>query len=361
MKMHSSMQAGPKADFKSSAKTRPEPGATKIGRGLFARIAKIVRMAMFAPLFILMGAASLNASAQEAWPKHPVRIIVAAGGGSSVEIFARVLGDRLSRALGQSFIIEPMPGGNGTIGTRAVVNAKPDGYTFLFAGNSVLVINPLMTKALPYDIEKDLTPVAPVVYVPLAIAVPANSPAHTLKELLDQSREKESFFATPGAASLSRLIGENLNEKAGTKFVNVAYPTGTAAEMDVIAGRVPVLIDGLGGAAPHVKSGKLRLLAVSTATRSKDFPDVPTISEVIPNFVVPGINSLVAPAGTPPQILDLLNKAINDVLKDPDLQQRFISIGGEAASGSRQDLDLILRDQRVTFSKLIEQAGIPIN
>ena len=233
-----------------------------------------------------------------------------------------------------------------------------DWNTLLFAGNSALVIAPLMAKALPYAGEKAFVPVAPVSYVPLAIAVPSGSAIRSLQDLLAQAKGQEMFFATPGAASLSRLIGENLNEKAGTRLVNVAFPSSGPAQTDVMGGRIPVLIDGLGGIAPHVKSGRMRLLAVSTATRFKEFPDVPTIAEVVPGLVVPGINSIVAPAGTPPEALDLLNRRINEITGDPAIADRFLGLGGEAARGSRDDLDKILREQRSTFRRLIQAANI---
>lgn len=311
-----------------------------------------------AAALVLVTVASCHVLAQGAWPTRPVKLIVAAGAGSSVDVFARVLADRLSQSLGQPFVVEPRPGANGGIAGSAVASAKADGYTLLFAGNSALVINPLMAKNLAYDGEKDLVAVAPVVYVPLVIAVRPDHPARSIQELLAQSRGKETFFATPGAASLSRLIGENLNEKAATKLVNIAYPSSGPAQTDLMGGRVPVLIDGLGGVSAFAKAGKMRLLAVSTATRAKEFPDVPTIAEVIPGFIVPGINSVVAPAGTPADILELLNRKINEITKDPNIVERFAGMGGDAASGSRAALERLLKDQRVTFKRLIEQAKI---
>lgn len=307
---------------------------------------------------LLAGLAIAPAGAETAWPARPLTFVVAAGAGSSVDVFARLLAERLQRSLGQAVIVEARPGGNGVIGTQAVTSAKPDGYTFLFAGNSVLVINPLMTKNLPFDIEKALVPVAPVSYVPLAIAVSTHSPVKSIQDLVASAKTQDTFFATPGSASLSRLIGENLNQRAGTRLVNVAYPTGGAAQTDVIGGRVPVLIDGLGGIAPHAKGGRLRLLAVSTEKRSKEFPDVPTIAEAVPGLVVPGINSLMAPAGTPPAILDRLNAKVREVLAAPDVAQRFIDMGGEVAMGSRTELDQILKGQRVLFRELITRANI---
>lgn len=306
----------------------------------------------------LIAATSVHAQPAPAWPTRPATFVVAAGAGSSVDVFARVIAERLQAALGQTFLVDAKPGANGTIGTQAVARAKPDGYTFLFAGNSVLVINPLMSKDLPYDIEKDFVAVAPVSFVPLVIAVAPEHPAKTIQQLIAMSKDSESFFATPGAASLSRLIGENVNAKAGTKWVNVPYPTGGAAQTDVIGGRVPVLIDGLGGAGPHAKAGRLRLLAVSTATRSKSFPDVPSLGEAIPGFAVPGINSLVAPAGTPAPILERLNQEIRKITEDKAIGEKFIAMGGEAAVGSRDELERTLKDQRMLFRQLIAGANI---
>lgn len=298
------------------------------------------------------------AHAQAAWPNRPLTFVVAAGAGSSVDVFARVLAERLQRTLGQSVVVDTRPGGNGVIGTQVVTSAKPDGYTFLFAGNSVLVINPLMSKSLPFNVEKDLIAVAPVVYVPLAIAVRPDHPAKTLQDLVADSKSKDSFFATPGSASLSRLIGENINQLAGTRFVNVPYPTGGAAQTDVIGGRVPVLIDGLGGIAAHVKGDRLRLLAVSTQKRAKEFPNVPTIAEAVPGLVVPGINSLMAPVGTPPAILDQLNAKVREILSDPAVAERFAGMGGDAAVGTRAELEALLKGQRVLFRQLIDKANI---
>lgn len=310
------------------------------------------------PMLAMLILAAAPAAQAQSWPTKPIRLVVSSGAGSSVDVFARLVGDRLSYSLGQPIVVEARPGANGTIGAQLVATAKNDGYTLLFAGNSALVIAPLMTKKLPYDGEKALVSVAPVVYVPLAIAVSSDSTIRNMPDLLTQARTKEMFFATPGASSLSRLIGENLNEKAGTRLANVAFPSSGPAQTDVMGGRIPVLIDGLAGVAPFAKSGRLRLLAVSTATRFKEFPDVPTISESVPDLVVPGINSVMAPAGTPAEILDLLNRKINEITRDPSIAERFLAMGGEAAQGSRQDLDKTLRDQRATFSRLIQSANI---
>ena len=333
-------------------------GAT---RGLWQRLKRaaqcfIQAKASSVALGAMLALFCVQATAQ-AWPSKPIHILVAAGAGSSPDIFARVLSERLTRSLGQPVVVEARPGGNGSIAARYVAAAAPDGYTLLFSGNSALIVNPLMTTDLPYK-EEDLVPVAPVCFVPLAVAVPSTSSVKSIQQLLTQAKQSEIFFATPGAASLSRLIGESFNERSGTKLRNIPYPTSGPAQTDVIGGRVPVLIDGLGGIVPHANSGRLRLLAVSTPTRFPDLPDVPSISEAIPGLSVPGINSLMAPKGTPDNILNLLNRKVNEILKDPAVAKRFLSMGGEAAPGSRADLAETYRQQRVDFKRLIESANI---
>lgn len=317
---------------------------------------------LFAPTLPKMALASILAlscltAAAQTWPSKPIHILVAAGAGSSPDVFARVLGERLTHALGQAVVVEARPGGNGSIAGRSVATAAPDGYTLLFSGNSALVVNPLMATDLPYK-EEDLVPVAPVCLVPLAVAVSSASDVKSIQELLARAKTSETFFATPGAASLSRLIGESFNERAGTKLRNIPYPTSGPAQTDVIGGRVPVLIDGLGGIVPHAKAGRLRLLAVSTPTRFPDFPDTPSISEAVPGLSVPGINSLMAPAGTPEPVLDLLNRTVNEILQDPAVAQRFLAMGGQAAPGSRAALAETFRQQRIEFKRLIESANI---
>jgi len=315
----------------------------------------LARTLLLAPVLLAL---SVPAAQAQTWPSRPIRMVVAAGAGSSVDVFARLVSERLSKALGQAVIVDPRPGANGTIAAQAVASAKPDGYTLLYAGNSALVVAPLMTKDLPYDAEKDLEPVAPVVYVPLAIAVGAKSAIQNIQELVAGAKTDEVFFATPGAASLSRLIGESINQKAGTRLVNIAYPSSPPAHTDIIGGQVPILIDGLGGIAPHAKSGRMRLLAVSTASRFAGFPDVPSISEAVPGLATPSMNIVMAPAGTPAEVLDLLNRHINEITADPAIASRFIPMGGESAQGSRQDTAAMLREQRVEFRKLMQTANI---
>lgn len=304
-----------------------------------------------------LAACSTLALAQK-FPSRPITLIVPGAGGSSTDNIARIYGDRLSQQLGQPVIIDLRAGGNGAVGARALATAKPDGYTLMIPGNSIIVLAPFVTKSPSYDPEKDFVPVAQVVSIPFGIGVGNDQPIHSINDLVAASKQRELFFATPGSASISRLIGEWLKQKGATGLTNVAYPSSAGGHMDVMGGRVPVIIDGLGGIAPHVKAGKIRLLAVTTPARAKTFPTAPTVAESIPGFVVPGFFAVVAPPGTPADVLDTLNSASRAVAADVKLGARYELFGAEAASGSRADLDRLIKEQRTLFKGLVEQAKI---
>lgn len=298
------------------------------------------------------------AFAQGVFPSRPITLIVPSAAGSSLDNIARLYGERLGQLLGQPVVIDIRTGGNGAVGARALAAARPDGYTLMFPGNSITVLYPYTVKNPTYDPEKDFVSVALVATIPFGITVAKDHPARSLKDLLAEAKDKEVFVATPGSASISRLIGEWLNQKAGTRLANIPYPSSAAAHTDVIGGRVPVMIDGMGGVAPHINSGRMRLLAVTTQNRARGFADVPTVAELIPGFVVPGFIAVVASPGTPPDAIEAINRATRQVVQDPKLNERFAVFGAEAASGPTTDLDRLLREQRTLFKQLIEQAKI---
>lgn len=299
-----------------------------------------------------------SAFAQKQWPVRPITVLVAAGPGSSVDNYARIFCEKLGKELGQPIIVDNRPGGNGVIGARAAASASPDGYTYLFAGNSVTVMNMLTMLKPGYTTEKDFSAVGTVVALPFVIAVPSTDTAKSLKELIDRAKQKELFFATPGSTSISRLIGEWLNQKTGSKLENLAYPSSMPAQTDVISGRVPVLIDAFGSVSPQIKAGRLRALAISSPSRLKDFPEIPTIAETIPGFVVPGVLSLMAPAGTPVDILEKVATVMKKIAQDPAIVEKYANFGGVPVVGERADVDLLFREQRALFGELMQQANI---
>ena len=324
----------------------PHPhGRTRIGR--VASAALLLAATFAAPV----------ALAQK-WPSKPVTLIVPGAGGSSTDNIARVYADRLSQQLGQPVVIDLKAGGNGAVGARALAAAKPDGYTLMMPGNSIIVLTTYTVKNAVYDPEKDFVPVAQVVAIPFGIATGNDQPMKSLADLMAAAKQKEIFFGSPGSASISRLIGEWLKQKGASGLTNVAYPSSAPAHLDMMGGRLPVMIDGLGGVAPHVKSGKVRLLAVTTQNRAKTFPDTPTAAETIPGFVVPGFFAVVAPPGTPNDVVEILNRESRMVAQDPRLNERYEIFGAEAASGTRAELDRLIKEQRTLFKGLVEQAKI---
>jgi tripartite-type tricarboxylate transporter receptor subunit TctC len=296
---------------------------------------------------------------QPTWPTKALRLIVPGAPGSSTDNIARLYADRLSQQLGQPVISEVRPGGNGAVGARALAGAKPDGYTLMIPGNSIIVLAPLTQKDLSYDPEKDFVPVSQVVSIPFAIAVGSDQPIRSIQDLIALAKEMELLFASPnGSASIPRLIGEWLKQKGASGLSHVGYPSAPPAHLDVMGGRVPIMIDGMGGVAPHVRSGRMRLLAVTTQNRVKGFADVPALTEIIPGFVVPGFFAIVAPAGTPNEMVELLNRESRLVAQDPKLNERYEILGAMAASGSRAELERLIKDQRVLFKGLMDQAKI---
>jgi len=308
----------------------------------------------------LIGAAlCANAPAQDRFPSKPITLIVPGAAGSSSDNIARVYGDFLGRRLGQSVIIVDRPGGNGAVAASALAAARPDGYTLMFPPTSTIVLASMTMKNPPFDAEKDFALVAQAVAIPYAIVVGANEPIRTIADILKAGKEKDLFYASAfGALSVPRLIGESMKQHGATKFTPVPYPASPAAHVDVIGGRIPVMIDGLGGVAQHVKAGKMRLIAVTTPQRVSGYPDVPTLAETIPGLIVPGMFAVVAAAGTPVPILEQLNRESRAVAQDPKANEQYGNYGAVGAPATRDELDRLLKSQRIMFKTLMEQAKL---
>ena len=256
----------------------------------------------------------------QTWPTQSIRIIVPYPAGGLSDVFARLIAERLGQALGQSVVIDNRPGGNTIIGTQVTAQSAPDGYTLLLT-NAALSINQNIVLNLPYDLKKDL---APVIYLGESyglIVVTAGFKAQTLPEMIEMAKIAPGQYsvAVPGLGTNYRIALEQLKEIAGVDLLMVPYKGSPPAITDVIAGQVPIGIDSLVPLAPQVKAGRLRALAVLSTTRAPDLPDVPTTAEVgLPDVVMYGYNALLAPAGTPPAVIEKINTAINAILVQPD-------------------------------------------
>jgi tripartite-type tricarboxylate transporter receptor subunit TctC len=315
-----------------------------------------VRLLLTALLVLLAG----PAAAQE-WPARPVKFVVSQPPGTSPDIVARFLADKLSRALGQQVIVENRPGGQNVIGAQAVAKAPADGYTYFFATTAAVITNPLTFKTLPYDPEKDFAPVAMIAKSPMVIAVNPSVPAKTLAELvaLDKAQPGKLAAANEGTKTFSGMMSQMLNTTAGTRFLQVPYTGVTPAVQDTIAGRTQLVLVSSAALLPFLKRGDLRALAVSSGKRVRGLEDVPTLVETYPGFEYVGWFALLSPTGTPAGIVQRLNREMDKVLADPEIAQRLFDFGlVNEGAGTPEALNEFLRAERTRWAKLVKEIAL---
>ena len=285
----------------------------------------LLRMLLCCGLVLLVA----DASAQT-WPSRPIRLIVPTGPGAATDIMARLLADAVSRSLGQSLVVENMPGASGILAHQAVARAAPDGYTILFTNTSGMAINLISFKQLPYDPTRDFTAVAMVCSQgPQMLSVNAELPIRTLPELMAYARANRgklsmAYDTTAGAAAYAAKL---FNKRADLDLVEVSYRSAAQMIQDVASGVSQVMMSSVAAAQSMVDAGKVRRVAITSTTRFRGLPDLPAINETLPGVVVDGFFAVVAPAGTPPDIVARLNREIGEYLKGSEIQQRLISFG----------------------------------
>jgi len=310
-------------------------------------------------------ACALGSRAEDAqsYPSKPVRIIVPYGPGGSTDVVARIVAGKLGQQLGQSVVVENRAGANAIIGSEYVAKAAPDGYTLLAASNGDTV-NVSLYKHLPFDMVRDLVPVASVASMPNVIAVHPSQPMRTLGELIAAAKKDPDSLAYghAGVGSSQNLSGELLKIMAGVKMRPIAYKGGGPAVTDALGNHVPVVIAGLPAIAQFVKSGQMRALAVTSAKRSPELPDVPTVAEQgYPGYDQVFWVALEAPRGTPEAIVAKLNKAVNEVLASPDVVHALAQQGAEPTGGSADELAKFIQSEIDSAAKVIRMAHIQAN
>ena len=287
----------------------------------------------------MLGVASLAVvavpAAGEAWPQRTIAFVVSQAAGASPDVMARLIAERLTNELKQAVIVENKPGGGNVIGAQAVARAAPDGYTFFFATSAALVTNPFMMKALPYDPVRDFVPVALITRSHQLIVVNPELPAKTLAELiaLDKQTPGKLSIAVDGQRNLAGVIGQALNKRAGTKFVAVPYPNINSGLQDTIAGRVEVGVFSVSTAEALVRDGRLRAIAGASRDRIQTLPDVATVAETLPGFDFLGWFMVMAPAGTPPEIIARMNTALEAATRDERVRALAPKLGFEMSPG----------------------------
>jgi tripartite-type tricarboxylate transporter receptor subunit TctC len=296
----------------------------------------------------------------QAWPEKPVRFIVPYPPGGGTDVIARIVQERFGALLGRPIVIENRGGAAGSLGTDAAAKAAPDGYTVLFTLSSH-TINPAIYPKLPFDTVKDFEPVGTVASLPQILVANPQLPVSSVAELIALAKAKPGTlsFASVGNGSPGHLAGELFKLRAGLKITHVPYRGGGPAVTDVIGGQVPLLWVSIPAAAQFVKTGKLKALAVSTVKRSVAFPDVPTMQEAgVADFEVDSWYAMFVPAKTPPAVIEKLNRALNQIVREPEIHDRLLAQGSEGVGGTPQALAKIVDTELAKWAKLAKEANI---
>jgi tripartite-type tricarboxylate transporter receptor subunit TctC len=313
-------------------------------------------------LHLAAGAAALPAASRIAWaqayPSRPVRIMVGFAPAGAQDILARLIGQWLSERLGQTFVIENRPGGGGNIAAEAVVRATADGYTLLLVGPPN-AINATLYEKLNFNFLRDIAPVAGIVRAPNVMEVNPSVPAKTVSEFITYAKASPGKvnMASAGKGTGPHMAGELFKMMAGVNVVHVPYRGSGPALVDLLGGQVQVMFDALPPSMEHIRTGKLRALAVTTAVRSPALPDVPTVSEFVPGYEASASFGVGAPRSTPADIVEKLNKEINGALADPKLKARLADLGGLTLPGSPADFGKLLAEETEKWGKVVKFSG----
>ena len=333
---------------------------------MVTRSSGYTRLFLTAPVVLAVAlpealAQDASTSPAPAYPNRPIRIVVAIPSGSGTDTVARLIAQGLSERLGRQVVVENRPGAGTIIGNEIVAKAKPDGYTLLMNG-AALTISPAMYKKIPYDTVHDFAPITVAVFTPNLMAVHPSVPAKSVQEMiaLAKARPGELSYGSSGNGSTGHFAAELFNQKAGLKMLHVPYKGNAQALVDIIAGQVMMMYDQVSTSAPYVKAGKLKALAVTSTTRSSLFPGVPTVDEAgVKGYEAITFNGLLAPAGTPREVLARLQGEVAKAVAVPAMRSNFLERGVElTASSSPDEFTAYIRNEVAANAKLARNAGI---
>ena len=314
---------------------------------------------ILATMPVLLGLAihTQPASAEAPYPSKVIRLVVPFAPGGSTDTVARLLSEQLREELGQTVIVENKPGAGGNIGGDVVAKAAPDGYTILMAAAGPTVINPSLYAKMAYDPIRDLAPVTMIAREHNLMVVNASLPVHSVKEFIAyaKARPDKLSFGSPGNGSPAQLAGELLNQTAGIKLQHVPYKGTGPAVADLMAGHITLMIDNMPALLPHVQSGKLRALAVTSDKRASALPDLPTAEEAgLKGYVVTAWKGLMVPAGTPRAVIDKLNAATLKILAKPQMRKRLIDLGAEPVGNTPEQFAQQIRSDASWWATLVK-------
>jgi tripartite-type tricarboxylate transporter receptor subunit TctC len=307
-------------------------------------------------------AVSGAARAQDDYPNHAVRWLVGYPPGGSTDICARLIGQYLSQVLHQQFEIENRPGAGDNLAAGLAAHSPPDGYT-LFLVNPANAINATLYKNLSFDFLRDMAPVAGFIRVPNVMEVNPNLPADTVKEFIAYAKANPGKIdmASAGIGTSTHLSGALFMQMTGVDLVHVPYRGAAPALVDMLSGQVQVFFDNLPSSIGYIKAGKLRALAVTTTTRSPALPDVPTLADTVPGYEASAWFGMAVPAGTPREIIEKLNRAVNDALADPAMQQKLAALGGTLIPGTPEDFGKLIAEETEKWAKVVKAANMKVD
>jgi len=314
-------------------------------------------------LYLTAGAAALPALAcvarAQTYPSRPVRIIIGFSAGGPIDILARLIGQWLSERLGHPFVIESRPGAGSNIATEAVVHAPADGYTLLGV-TSANTINTTLYDKLNFNFVRDIAPVAGIIRVPQVIEVNPSVPVTTVPEFIAYAKANPGKLnmASAGNGTVQHVAGELFKVMTGVAMQHVPYRGQAPALVDLLGGQAQVMFDTVPASMQYLRSGKLRPLAVTTATRAEALPELPTVADFVPGYESSALYGIAAPRNTPTEIVDKLNREINVALDDPTMKARLADLGGTVLAGSPADFGKLIADETEKWAKVIKFAGI---
>jgi tripartite-type tricarboxylate transporter receptor subunit TctC len=312
-------------------------------------------------LLTLLAATLSTVALAQAWPTKPVRFVVPYPPGGTSDILARTIGEKLGTALGQPVVVENKPGANGNVGADYVAKAAPDGYTFLLADIGAIAISPSVYPSLPFDPVKNFAPVTMVAYSPHILVVHPSVPAKSVAELvaLAKSKPGKLNYAASSTGSAPHLAGVEFAQRAKIDWNYIPYKGGAQAITDVVGGQADLLFNGMLATYPNVKGGKLRILAVSSANRLASIPDVPTVAESgYPGFETGSWQGILAPPGTPPEIVARLGGEVQKILATPEMKEKLAAQGADVRVTTGPELAGFITRERDRWAKVVKEAGI---
>jgi tripartite-type tricarboxylate transporter receptor subunit TctC len=302
-------------------------------------------------------------AAAQNFPERPITLVIPFAAGGSTDLVGRLVAEKMSEGLGQQIIVENRGGAGGNLGAAAVAKAAPDGYTILMATVATHALNPAVYTKMPYDAVKDFAPISLLVTVPNVLAVHPSVPANNAQELIAllKANPGKYSYASSGNGTPLHLSGELFKTMAGVDVVHVPYKGSGPALVDVLGGQIPIIFDNLPSSTQHIKSGKLKGIAVTSPERAPAFPDLPALTEALPGYETYTWNALFAPAGTPPEVVKKLNEEANKAVNDPKVKEKLAEFSATVVASTPEELGKHVVAELAKWAPIVKASGAKID